>query len=108
MYARRGLPIACLKATAYPESATSALSVRAGPSVLRDRHPVDINLFRPGHNAARPSSDVFEPQFLVTCYCARVDRDHAVNAAEWIVYDALYAYCQKMVRKGKPNGEFVT
>jgi len=31
-----------------------------------------------------------------------------VNAAEWIVYDALYAYCQKMVREGKPNGEFVT
>jgi hypothetical protein len=32
--------------------------------------------------------------------------DHAVNAAEWIVYDALYAYCQKMVRTGKPNGDF--
>jgi hypothetical protein len=34
--------------------------------------------------------------------------DHAVNAAEWIVYDALYAYCRKMVREGKPNGDFVT
>jgi hypothetical protein len=33
--------------------------------------------------------------------------DHALNAAEWIVYDALYAYCQEMVRKGKPNGDFV-
>jgi hypothetical protein len=33
--------------------------------------------------------------------------DHAVNAAEWIVYDALYAYCQEMVRQGKPNGQFV-
>ncbi len=32
--------------------------------------------------------------------------DHALNAAEWIVYDALYAYCQEMVRQGKPNGEF--
>ena len=32
--------------------------------------------------------------------------DHAVNAAEWIVYDALYAYCREMVRKGKPNGAF--
>ena len=32
--------------------------------------------------------------------------DHAVNAAEWIVYDALYAYCQKMIRDGKPNGAF--
>ena len=34
--------------------------------------------------------------------------DHAVNAAEWIVYDALYAYCQEMVRQGKANGDFVT
>src|ERR1700675_3114640 len=34
--------------------------------------------------------------------------DHAVNAAEWIVYDALYAYCRKMVREGKPAGDFVT
>ena len=34
--------------------------------------------------------------------------DHAVNAAEWIVYDALYAYCQKMVREGEHNGDFVT
>src|SRR5215471_6446742 len=23
--------------------------------------------------------------------------DHELNAAEWIVYDALYAYCQEMV-----------
>jgi hypothetical protein len=33
--------------------------------------------------------------------------DHALNAAEWIVYDALYAYCQEMIRLGKPDGEFV-
>ena len=32
--------------------------------------------------------------------------DHEVNAAEWIVYDALYAYCQEMVRQGKPDGDF--
>jgi hypothetical protein len=32
--------------------------------------------------------------------------DHALNAAEWIVYDALYAYCREMVRQGKPNGAF--
>ena len=32
--------------------------------------------------------------------------DHEVNAAEWIVYDALYAYCLEMVKKGKPNGAF--
>jgi hypothetical protein len=32
--------------------------------------------------------------------------DHAQNAAEWIVYDALYAYCQEMVRRGKPEGAF--
>jgi hypothetical protein len=28
------------------------------------------------------------------------------NKAEWIVYDALYAYCQEMVRRGKPHGAF--
>jgi hypothetical protein len=27
--------------------------------------------------------------------------DHEINAAEWIVYDALYAYCQEMVKRGK-------
>jgi hypothetical protein len=32
--------------------------------------------------------------------------DHEVNAAEWIVYDSLYAYCQEMVRRGKTNGAF--
>src|SRR4029450_3763155 len=31
---------------------------------------------------------------------------HEVNAAEWIVYDALYAYCQEMVRQAKPEGMF--
>ena len=30
--------------------------------------------------------------------------DHALNRAEWIVYDALYEYCREMVRRGKPNG----
>ena len=32
--------------------------------------------------------------------------DHEINAAEWIVYDALYAYCQEMIRQGKSNGAF--
>lgn len=32
--------------------------------------------------------------------------DHEINAAEWIMYDALYAYCQEMVRRGRPDGEF--
>lgn len=32
--------------------------------------------------------------------------DHEINAAEWIVYDALYGYCQEMIRQGKPNGLF--
>ncbi len=32
--------------------------------------------------------------------------DHAVNAAEWIVYDALYAYCKEMIAKGKPHGAY--
>jgi hypothetical protein len=32
--------------------------------------------------------------------------DQEINAAEWIVYDAMYAYCQEMVRRGKPQGAF--
>jgi hypothetical protein len=32
--------------------------------------------------------------------------DHAVNSAEWVVYDALYAYCKEMVSQGKLNGAF--
>jgi hypothetical protein len=32
--------------------------------------------------------------------------DHELNSAEWIVYDALYAYCQEMVRQAKPGGMF--
>ena len=33
--------------------------------------------------------------------------DHEINSAEWIVYDALYAYCQKVVQRGtgaEPRG----
>jgi len=32
--------------------------------------------------------------------------DHELNAAEWIVYDALYAYCRRMVQEQKPEGAF--
>ena len=32
--------------------------------------------------------------------------DHEITAAQWIVYDALYAYCQEMLRRGKPDGLF--
>ena len=32
--------------------------------------------------------------------------DHDLNAAEWTVYDALYAYCQASLRQGQPEGMF--
>ena len=32
--------------------------------------------------------------------------DHEINAAQWVVYDALYAYCREMIRRGKPEGLF--
>jgi hypothetical protein len=32
--------------------------------------------------------------------------DHAINAAEWIVYDALYAYCKEMIEQGKRHGAY--
>ncbi len=32
--------------------------------------------------------------------------DHEINKTEWIVYEALYAYCREMVMKGKPHGAY--
>ena len=32
--------------------------------------------------------------------------DHEVIRAESLIYDALYAYCQEMIRRGKPDGQF--
>lgn len=32
--------------------------------------------------------------------------DHAMLAAEFPLYDALYAYCGEMVKRGMPNGAF--
>jgi hypothetical protein len=32
--------------------------------------------------------------------------DHEQVAAEFIIYDALHAYCQEMIRRGQPNGAF--
>ncbi len=32
--------------------------------------------------------------------------DHDINAAERIVYDALFAYCQEMIRPEGPEGAF--
>jgi hypothetical protein len=32
--------------------------------------------------------------------------DHEIIAAESIVYDALFGYCQEMVRRRKPDGQF--
>src|SRR5882672_9746077 len=34
--------------------------------------------------------------------------DHEHNAAGWIIYDALYAYCGEMVKRGKPHGDFMS
>jgi len=34
--------------------------------------------------------------------------DLKINEAEWLVYDALYSYCQEMVRRNRPNGAFIT
>lgn len=32
--------------------------------------------------------------------------DHELISEEFVVYDALYAYCREMVRRGKPQGAF--
>jgi hypothetical protein len=54
------------------------------------------------HQAEGPGLEAIAEGFRHLAY----KDDHEVNAAEWIVYDALYAYCQEMVRQGKPGGKF--
>ena len=34
--------------------------------------------------------------------------DHEILEREFIVYDALYAYCEEMIRRGKPKGAFAS
>ena len=31
--------------------------------------------------------------------------DHEINAAEWVVFDALYAYCRELVKSGQATRE---
>ena len=48
------------------------------------------------------------PQGNVLWDCISLIDDVIVDIVnEWIVYDALYAYCQEMVRQGKSDGMFV-
>jgi len=32
--------------------------------------------------------------------------DHEINRAEWIVYDAIYGYCQQCLLSGQTEGQF--
>ena len=34
--------------------------------------------------------------------------DHEIIKSEWVVYDALYAYCKEMVRQGRSHGAFTS
>jgi len=33
------------------------------------------------------------------------ENDYEINAAEWVVYDALYAYCREMINRGSATRE---
>jgi hypothetical protein len=35
-----------------------------------------------------------------------LEDDHEILEKEWIVYDALLAYCKHMIEQGKPDGAF--
>ena len=60
------------------------------------------NLINEAPQSAQPAAAAIAEGFHHLGY----KDDHAVNAAEWIVYDALYAYCREMVRQGNANGKF--
>jgi hypothetical protein len=34
--------------------------------------------------------------------------DHEIIKSEWVVYDALYAYCKEMIRQGRSHGAFTS
>ena len=44
---------------------------------------------------------------IASGYSLRFPEDMENLEHQFEVYDALYAYCQEMVRQGKPNGQFV-
>jgi hypothetical protein len=57
----------------------------------------------------RPSFGARCPHTAASWFWATRDFNNdqiEVNAAEWIVYDALYAYAKEMVKRGKPAGQF--
>jgi hypothetical protein len=56
------------------------------------------------HQAEGPGLQAIAEGFRLLGY----EDDHALNAAEWIVYDALYAYCQEMLKRGMPEGQFAS
>ena len=63
--------------------------VRAADTPRKDWAPEGIGLEAIADGFRRTSSDDFDNM-----------------GRQFAVYDALYAYCQEMVRGGKPNGQF--
>ncbi len=54
------------------------------------------------HQAEGPGLNAIAEGFRQSGY----KDDHEINKAEWIVYDALYAYCKEMVNRGKVHGAY--
>jgi hypothetical protein len=77
-----------------------------------DDDPATVLLARIVNGADTDNSLWQQPEAAGLCAIAEGFRhlglpdDHAINAAEWIVYDALYAYCREMTARGKPDGAF--
>ena len=69
-----------------------------------DATPYDVKNVELGHHGKECSFEAIAEGFRHLGF----KDDHALNAAEWIVYDALYAYCQEMVRQGKADGMFAS
>jgi hypothetical protein len=69
-----------------------------------DAIPYDVKDVELGHHGKECSFEAILKKYKLTG-----DKDdHEHNAAEWIVYDALYAYCREMVKRGKPHGDFMS
>src|SRR6266849_1127591 len=64
-----------------------------------DAIPYDVRDVELGYHGKECSFEAILKKYKLT-------EDHALNAAEWICYDALYEYCREMVKRGKPAGQF--
>ena len=73
-----------------------------------DAIPYDVKDVELGNHGKECSFEAIVKKYQLTSDPALVLLGRIVNGADTVVYDALYAYCQEMVKRGKPRGDFMS